>query len=126
MFQSILVPIDLADTDLAKPAIETAASLSKSSGGSVRLVNVMPITPVMLAEYVPPDFEIQQRQSSEEALAIVATAIATVARIVCTGNMFVNSEWRCAMDFAAANEGRRGIYSTRDREAQLCEIYAFL
>lgn len=72
MFQSILVPIDLADTDLAKPAIETAASLSKSSGGTVRLVNVMPMTPVMLAEYVPPDFDIQQRQSSEEALAIVA------------------------------------------------------
>ena len=64
MFQSILVPIDLADTDLARPAIETAASLSKSSGGVVRLV--------MLAEYVPPDFELQQRQSSEEALAIVA------------------------------------------------------
>ncbi len=72
MFQSILVPIDLADTDLAKPAIETAASLSKSSGGTVRLVNVMPITPVMLAEYVPPDFDSQQRHSAEEALAIVA------------------------------------------------------
>ena len=72
MFQSILVPIDLADTDLAKPAIETAASLSNSSGGTVRLVNVMPITPVMLAEYVPPDFDAQQRQSAEEALAIVA------------------------------------------------------
>lgn len=72
MFKSILVPIDLADTDLAKPAIETAASLSKSSGGTVRLVNVMPITPVMLAEYVPPDFDAQQRQSSEEALSIVA------------------------------------------------------
>ncbi len=72
MFQSILVPIDLADTDLAKPAIETAASLSTSSGGMVRLVNVMPMTPVMLAEYVPPDFDAQQRQSAEEALAIVA------------------------------------------------------
>jgi nucleotide-binding universal stress UspA family protein len=72
MFKSILVPIDLADTDLAKPAIETATSLSKSSGGKVRLLNVMPLTPVMLAEYVPPDFEVQQRQSSEEALAIVA------------------------------------------------------
>jgi nucleotide-binding universal stress UspA family protein len=72
MFKSILVPIDLADTDLAKPAIETAASLSKSSGGKVRLLNVMPLTPVMLAEYVPPDFEVQQRQTSEEALAIVA------------------------------------------------------
>ncbi|MBN9595417.1 MAG: universal stress protein [Afipia sp.] len=72
MFQSILVPIDLADTDLAKPAIETAASLSKSSNGTVRLVNVMLMTPVMLAEYVPPDFDVQQRQSAEEALAIVA------------------------------------------------------
>jgi nucleotide-binding universal stress UspA family protein len=80
MFQSILVPIDLADTDLAKPAIETAASLSKSSGGNVRLINVMPITPVMLAEYVPPDFEIEQRRSSEEALAIVARESGIEAR----------------------------------------------
>ena len=72
MFNSILVPIDLADTDLAKPAIETAASLSKSSGGKVRLVNVMAITPVMLAEYVPPDFDAQQRRSCDEALTIVA------------------------------------------------------
>ena len=72
MFNSILVPIDLADTDLAKPAIETAASLSKTSGGKVRLVNIMAMTPVMLAEYVPPDFDAQQRQSSTEALAIVA------------------------------------------------------
>lgn len=72
MFKSILVPIDLADTDLAKPAIETAASLSRYSSGRVRLLNVMPLTPVMLAEYIPPDFDTQQRQSSEDALAIVA------------------------------------------------------
>src|ERR1041385_4692134 len=72
MFKSILVPCDLADTDLAKPAIGTAAPLSQSWGGSVRLLNVLPMTPVMLAEYVPADFDVQQRQSSEEALAIVA------------------------------------------------------
>ena len=29
MFNSILVPLDLADTDLAKPAIATAATLSQ-------------------------------------------------------------------------------------------------
>ena len=29
----------------------------------------------MLAEYVPPDFEIQQRKSAEEALAIIASEI---------------------------------------------------
>src|SRR5476649_2361788 len=72
MFKSILVPIDLADTDLAKPAIATAATLSQTWNGSVRLLNVLPMTPVMLAEYVPADFDVQQRQSSEEALVIVA------------------------------------------------------
>jgi nucleotide-binding universal stress UspA family protein len=72
MFKSILVPIDLADTGLAKPAIATAATLSQTWSGTVRLLNVLPMTPVMLAEYVPADFDIQQRQTSEEALAIVA------------------------------------------------------
>ena len=72
MFKSILVPIDLADTDLAKPALATAATLANTWAGSVRLLNVMPLTPVMLAEYIPADFDTQQRQTSEEALAIVA------------------------------------------------------
>ena len=72
MFKSILVPIDLTDTDLAKPAIATAATLSQTWNGSVRLLNVMPMTPVMLAEYVPADFDAQQRETSQEALAIVA------------------------------------------------------
>ena len=72
MYKQILVPVDLADTDLAKPAIATAVAMAKASGGSVRLVNVLPMTPVMLAEYVPPDFDVQQRKSSEEALAIIA------------------------------------------------------
>jgi nucleotide-binding universal stress UspA family protein len=73
MFKSILVPIDLTDTNLAKPAIATAATLSQTYGGTVRLLNVLPMTPVMLAEYVPADFDSQQRQSSEEALVIVAS-----------------------------------------------------
>lgn len=72
MFKSILVPIDLADTDLAKPPIATAATLSQTLSGTVRLLNVLPMTPVMLAEYVPADFDSQQRQISEEALAMVA------------------------------------------------------
>ena len=72
MYKQILVPIDLADIDLAKPAIEAAVTLARSSGGSVRLINVLPMTPVMLAEYVPPDFDVQQRKSAEEAMAIIA------------------------------------------------------
>jgi nucleotide-binding universal stress UspA family protein len=72
MYKQILVPVDLADPELAKPAIATAVMMADQSGGTVRLINIMPLTPVMLAEYVPPDFEAQQRTSAEEALAIVA------------------------------------------------------
>jgi nucleotide-binding universal stress UspA family protein len=49
MFKRILVPVDLADTDLAKSAIETAVSLAGASGGTIRLLNVLPATPPMLA-----------------------------------------------------------------------------
>ena len=80
MFKSILVPIDLADTDLAKPAIATAATLSQTWNGSVRLLNVQPMTPAMLAEYVPADFDVLQRAASEEALAIVAKESASMRR----------------------------------------------
>ena len=72
MFQKILVPVDLADPEFVKPALATAVELARASGGAVRLINVIPMTPVMLAEYVPADFDTQQRQTSEEALAIVA------------------------------------------------------
>jgi nucleotide-binding universal stress UspA family protein len=72
MYKQILVPVDLADPELAKPAIATAVMMVNQSGGTMRLINIMPLTPVMLAEYVPPDFEAQQRKSAAEALAIVA------------------------------------------------------
>src|SRR6476661_2468000 len=71
MYKHILVPIDLTDPELAKPAITTALSMANQSGGTVRLINVLPLTPVMLAEYVPPDFETQQRKAAEDALAII-------------------------------------------------------
>ena len=72
MFRNILVPIDLADASYAKPAIANATALADVSDGKVRLLNVLPMTPVMLAEYVPADFDTQQRKSAEEALEIVA------------------------------------------------------
>jgi nucleotide-binding universal stress UspA family protein len=72
MYKTILVPIDLADIELARPAIVAAVSLAHASSGAVRLVNVLPMTPVMLAEYVPPDFDVQQRKSAEDAMAKVA------------------------------------------------------
>ena len=75
MYKRILVPVDLGDPNLAKPALETAVMLANTTGGDVRLINVLPVTPVMLAEYVPPDFEAQQRRSAEEALGIIVQEV---------------------------------------------------
>lgn len=76
MYQRILLPVDLADPDLAKPALETAVMLAKGTGGVIRLINVLPVTPPMLVEYVPADFDEQQRKSAEEALSIIAGEMA--------------------------------------------------
>jgi len=84
MYRNILVPIDLADTALAKPAIAAARMMASQSSGSVRLVNVLPLTPVVLAEYVPADFDAQQRKAAEEALAILAGEIGLPAERVST------------------------------------------
>jgi nucleotide-binding universal stress UspA family protein len=70
MYKQILVPIDLGNPALAKPAIATAAVMAGISAGAVRLVNVLPFVPVLAAE--SPDFEVRQRKSAEEALAIIA------------------------------------------------------
>ena len=72
MFKKILVPVDLTEPEFAKPAIDAAVEMARASGGEVRIVNVLPMTPVMLAEYVPADFDTQQRQTSEEAIAKLA------------------------------------------------------
>ena len=72
MYQRVLIPIDLADVDLAKPAIESAIMMSKTANGRLRMINVLPMTPPMLSEYVPADFDARQRASAEDALSIVA------------------------------------------------------
>jgi len=87
MYKKILVPVDLTEPEFAKPAVDAAVELARASGGVVRIVNVLPMTPVMLAEYVPADFDSQQRKSSEEAIAKLAqdsgfenTRLSTVVR----------------------------------------------
>ncbi|MFZ2069196.1 MAG: universal stress protein [Xanthobacteraceae bacterium] len=91
MYRRILVPIDLADAELAKPAIASAVMMAEESDAAVRLINVLPVTPGMLAEYVPPDFEAQQRATAEEAIAIVAAETvlpaARISTVVRQGNV---------------------------------------
>lgn len=73
-YRKILVPVDVAEPKLGRPAIETAVEMVKDTGGTVRLINVLALTPVMLAEYVPPDFDTQQRSAAETALKEIAAS----------------------------------------------------
>jgi len=79
VFRRILIPIDLAHPELGTPSVETAVTLARASGGSVRLLNVLPDTPEDLATYVPADFDEQQRRTAQEALEIVARESGLVA-----------------------------------------------
>jgi nucleotide-binding universal stress UspA family protein len=91
VYRRILVPIDLSDVELAKPAIAAAVTMAKESNGALRLINVLPVTPAMLAEYVPPDFDAQQRASADEAIVIVARetglAPSKISAVVRQGNV---------------------------------------
>lgn len=68
MFKNVLVPVDISEPDLAKPALEAAVGMARS-GAKVHLFNVVPSMPVMAAEYVPVDFEEQQRATAIERLS---------------------------------------------------------
>ncbi|WP_353183454.1 universal stress protein [Bosea sp. (in: a-proteobacteria)] len=75
MYKSIMVPVDLAEADLAQPAIASAVSFAKASGGTVRLVYVRSLVPVTYMEFVPADFDAEQQQDAEAKLAELAAKV---------------------------------------------------
>ena len=68
MFKKILVPIDLAEPELTKTAVEEAIALAKDSNADLRLVNVQSLVPVAFIDYVPPNFDAQLRETTQQAL----------------------------------------------------------
>lgn len=75
MFKSILVPIDLADMEVARPAIKAAVELAEASGGSIRLVSVRSLMPVTYMEYVPADFDMTAKADAEREMAGIVAEI---------------------------------------------------
>ena len=75
MFKTILVPVDLAETEMSRKALEVAASLAEQSGGAVRLVNVQSLLPATFMDYVPADFDAQQIEKAQAQLRQVAERV---------------------------------------------------
>ncbi|MGQ3282406.1 universal stress protein [Bosea sp. (in: a-proteobacteria)] len=75
MYKSILVPVDIAEPEMAEPAIAAATSFARASGGAVRLVYVRSLVPVTYMEFVPAGFDAEQQEDAEAKLAAIAANI---------------------------------------------------
>ncbi|HST95444.1 MAG TPA: universal stress protein [Microvirga sp.] len=82
MFKTILVPVDLAEVEAAKPAIDNAVELAQGSEGTLRLVYVRPVVPVTYMEFMPPAFEEEHQAEAEKTLAELASTVTLPAERV--------------------------------------------
>lgn len=75
MFDSILVPVDLAEVEVSRKALQVAEQMAKASKARVRLINVQQFLPTTYMDFVPEDFEEEQRKWATEELSKVAKTI---------------------------------------------------
>lgn len=75
MFRKLLIPIDIAEPEIAAPAITKAAEFASLTGGSIRLLYVRSLVPVGFMEFVPADFDAQQQADNQAELARLAGTV---------------------------------------------------
>lgn len=88
MYKKILVPVDLADVDIAQPALDRAVALAKSSDAELRLLNVLSMIPAAYLDYMPSNYDTQERSRTEadikkmaESTGLPASRTSTVVRL---------------------------------------------
>ncbi len=75
MFKKVLVPVDLAETELTQWALEIALELGRAGNADLRIVNVQLPPPSFYIENYPPEAEEALRLSIEEQLANIKSAV---------------------------------------------------
>jgi len=75
MYKKILVPLDLGEKDMTDLALEAALPIARVNKAELRLLNIQPIVPEAVIDYIPPNFDDDLRQTAEKELA------ATVGRL---------------------------------------------
>lgn len=68
MFKKILVPIDLTELTVSKPALDCAVELALQAKGVLRLITVETLLPASFMEYVPLEFDKTQEERATRAL----------------------------------------------------------
>jgi universal stress protein F len=73
MFKSILIPVDIAEPELANAAFAQALEIARISKARLTLLYVRSLVPVSYMEFAPPDFDqIEQKQTRELVSAMAA------------------------------------------------------
>ncbi|MGC1578013.1 MAG: universal stress protein [Beijerinckiaceae bacterium] len=75
MFKSILVPVDVAEVDVAKPGFDEAVELAKLSGAALRLIHVRSPVPYAMNEYIPAEYYDSDEKSVLKALENLAAKL---------------------------------------------------
>jgi nucleotide-binding universal stress UspA family protein len=75
MFKSILVPVDIAEVDVAKPGFDEAVELAKLSGAALRLIHVRSPVPYAMNEYIPAEYYDSDEKSVLKALDDLAAKL---------------------------------------------------
>jgi len=92
MFRTILVPIDLEETEITRFALDRAAKLAEWSGAALRLVNVQRLLPMTFMDVVPADFDAQQQEEAQASLRSLAARLPMpperVSTVVRTGGVY--------------------------------------
>lgn len=116
MFKTILVPVDLSEVEVARPALDKALALAGITGAKVALVYVRSILPVTFMEYVPPAFDEEQQADCEKkigelaaGLALPAGRISTAVRMGSVYNEVLAEATRLGADLIVVGSHRPGM-----------------
>lgn len=74
MFKKVLLPVDLAEMNLAKCAIKEAISVVQPDA-LLRLIYVRSLVPISFMEFAPANFDAEQQKDAEEKLNAFAAGM---------------------------------------------------
>ena len=92
MFRTILVPVDLTELEITRAALRKAEAIAEWTGAALRLLNVQVMLPANFMDYIPADFDEQQKREAERSLEKLARRRSVpqerVSTIVRTGGVY--------------------------------------
>jgi len=76
MFKQILVPVDVDEVDIARPALDKAIEIAKVGGAALRLIHVRARVPYAMNAYLPSGYYDSNEKASLTILGEIAAKVA--------------------------------------------------